>query len=112
MEWGEEERIRARQRQRRLHMLAQEDRAPSSAGTAREAGRTPSGEGTRARRGRRDGDARSMSRVPWYLLDELDAEKQKLRVRLFIGPISLAACYYCAVRVLLLHRDCLLCFCV
>lgn len=86
IDWVEEQRIRARQRQRRLHMLAQEDRANSSAGTGE--GRTPSrerttggtvgggGDGSRGE----GGGARERSRVPWHLLDELDAEKTKLRV--------------------------------
>ncbi|CAN0017844.1 unnamed protein product [Ectocarpus sp. 4 AP-2014] len=66
IEWGEEARIKARQRQRRLHMLAMEGRRAASA--------------TRDGGGEREGlpDSRSASRVPWLLLDELDAEKQKL----------------------------------
>lgn len=67
IEWGEEARIKTRQRQRRLHMLAVEGR--ESAAAARAGGE---GEGAFVK------DSRSMSRVPWLLLDELDAEKQKL----------------------------------
>ncbi|CAM9676395.1 unnamed protein product [Ectocarpus sp. 6 AP-2014] len=66
IEWGEEARVKSRQRQRRLHMLAMEGRRAASA--------------TRDEGGEREGppDLRSASRVPWLLLDELDAEKQKL----------------------------------
>eukprot|EP00752_Nemacystus_decipiens_P005346 g4847.t1 len=70
IEWGEEARIKARQRQRRLHMLAQEGRESAAPATGARGGR--GGEGAGAK------DSRSTSRVPWLLLDELDAEKQKL----------------------------------
>lgn len=87
--------MRARLRQRRLHMLSQEDAPVSSAGTR--VGRTPSREDSRRREtgdGRMDIDgegggggergARSLGRVPWHLLDELDAEKNKLRVSMVL----------------------------
>lgn len=76
IEWGEEARIKTRQRQRRLHMLATEGNESASAATRRGEAGDPEG-GARG--------SKSMSRVPWLLLDELDAEKQKLMVRLFSG---------------------------
>ncbi|CAM9177193.1 unnamed protein product [Scytosiphon promiscuus] len=71
IEWGEEARVKARQRQRRLHMLSVEGKelAAAAAVNDRIGGRS-GGAGGR--------DSSSMSRVPWLLLDELDAEKQKL----------------------------------
>ena len=69
IEWGEEARIKTRQRQRRLHMLAQEGRESASSASRRTGG---GGEEAGVK------DSRSTSRVPWLLLDELDAEKQKL----------------------------------
>ena len=86
LEWGEEARVKARQRQRRLLMLSQEDGPTTSAGKGTTAagvgGRTPSRDRRRGAGAGVGRDARAMSRVPWELLDELDAEKQKLRVRI------------------------------
>ncbi|KAG5180554.1 hypothetical protein JKP88DRAFT_279429 [Tribonema minus] len=59
--WGEEERVQGRRRQRQLHRLA----AP------RAEGGDPEG-GDALRR-------RAAARVPWDLLDELEAEKERLR---------------------------------
>lgn len=75
IEWGEEARVKARQRQRRLHMLAVEGKELAAKAAAKEGG-----SGGRSGGGAAGRDSSSMSRVPWLLLDELDAEKQKLMV--------------------------------
>lgn len=82
IEWGEEARVKARQRQRRLHMLSVEGKELAAA--ANEGGGGSNG-------GAGGRDSSSMSRVPWLLLDELDAEKQKLMV---------SSCRHCVCKAI------------
>ncbi|CAM9356580.1 unnamed protein product, partial [Choristocarpus tenellus] len=76
-DWDEKERIRARIRQRRLYNLAQigDHCYYDTDGSETEQGGAGRGRATGSR-----GHSKSLTNVPWHLLDELEAEKNKRTV--------------------------------
>lgn len=120
LEWGERARVRARWRQRRLYMLAQQEDSPQTnrSGRTRATQSIEASGSYKGREGRYDdvssqgegaaevetaggeGGARARSCVPWHLLDELDAEKTKLRVS-EMSSVNRHGCVFIAAHQLI-----------